>query len=100
MSKYQWLRRRTRESAAASLLGLRVRIPTGHGCLSLVIVGCCQVHDSESGLSLIQTSAAECGVYNDCDREAPCREAMNRNRVQALQNKMNDLSDKYVGISD
>jgi len=69
------------------------------GAWMSVIVGCCQVHVSASGWSLVQTSAAECGVYNECDREAPCREAMNRNWVQALQKEMNDLSDKYVGIS-
>jgi len=37
------------ESAAARLLGLRVRIPPGHGCLSLVSVVCCQVEISELG---------------------------------------------------
>ena len=30
-----------RTSAAARLLGLRVRIPPGHGCLSAVTVMCC-----------------------------------------------------------
>jgi hypothetical protein len=30
-----------RGSAATRLLGLRVRIPPGHGCLSLVSVVCC-----------------------------------------------------------
>jgi hypothetical protein len=36
-------------SAAARLLGLRVRIPPGHGCLSLLSVVCCQVEVSASG---------------------------------------------------
>jgi hypothetical protein len=31
-----------RGSAAARLLGLWVRIPLGHGCLSLATVVCCQ----------------------------------------------------------
>jgi hypothetical protein len=37
------------ESAAAGLLGLRVRIPPGHGCLSVLSVVCCQVEVSELG---------------------------------------------------
>jgi hypothetical protein len=37
------------ESAATRLLGLRVRIQPGHGCLSLVNVVCCQVEVSELG---------------------------------------------------
>ena len=37
----QWLR-----SATACLLGLWIRIPLGHGCLSLVIVVCCQAEVS------------------------------------------------------
>ena len=36
-------------SAAAGLLGLRVRIPLGHGCLSLVSVVCYQVQFSATG---------------------------------------------------
>ena len=36
-------------SATVSLLGLLVRIPPGHRCLSLVIVVCCQVEVSVSG---------------------------------------------------
>jgi hypothetical protein len=41
----------------------------GDGCLSLVIVVCCQVEVSASGWSLVQRSPAECGV-SECDREA------------------------------
>jgi hypothetical protein len=37
-----------RGSAAAHLLGMRVRIPPGHGCLSLVVIVCCQVKVSAS----------------------------------------------------
>ena len=44
---------------AASLLGLWVRIPPGHRCLSLVIVVCCQVEVSEPGRSLVQRSPTE-----------------------------------------
>jgi len=37
------------QSTADRLLGQRVRIPPGHGCLSLVSVVCCQVEVSASG---------------------------------------------------
>ena len=57
---------------ATRLLGLRVRIPPGHGCLSLVRVVYCQVEFSESGLSLVQRSPTQRGVSN-CDREAYIR---------------------------
>jgi hypothetical protein len=36
------------QSTAAHLLGLRFRIPPGHGRLSLVSVVCCQVEFSAS----------------------------------------------------
>ena len=36
-------------SVAVRLLGLRVRIPPGHGCPSLVSVVCCQVEVSATG---------------------------------------------------
>jgi hypothetical protein len=46
LGRYQWPRRRKRGSAAARMLGLRVRIP--HGCLSLVRIVCCQIEVSAS----------------------------------------------------
>jgi hypothetical protein len=46
----------------------------GHGCLSLVIVVCCQVEVSVTGWSLVQRSPTECGV-SECDREASKNEA-------------------------
>jgi len=55
-----------RGSVAARLLGLWVRIPQGHGCLFLVLVGCCQLEVSVSGRSLVQSSPTECGV-SECD---------------------------------
>ena len=45
----QWPCGLRRESAAARLLGLWVRIPPGHGCLSIVSVVCCQVEVFASG---------------------------------------------------
>jgi hypothetical protein len=57
----QWPRVLRHGFAAAHLLELRVRIPPGHRCLSLVGVVCCQVEVSASGWSLVQSSA-ECGV--------------------------------------
>jgi len=70
-------------SAATHLLGLRVRIPPEHGCLSLVSVVCFQVQVSASGWSLIQRNPTECGVSNECNFEPQKGEAMTRKRVQA-----------------
>ena len=67
----RWLRGLRRGSAAARLLGLRVVIPYGHGCLSLMSVECCQVQLYVSGWSIVQRNPTECGVSNECDREAP-----------------------------
>jgi hypothetical protein len=44
--------------------GLETR--SGHGCLSLVNVVCCQLEVCASGWSLIQRSRKECGV-SECD---------------------------------
>jgi len=54
-------------SAVARLLGLRVRIRTAHGCLSLFSVACHQVAVPVMGRSLAQRSPPpECGV-TECD---------------------------------
>jgi len=53
---------RRRESAAARLLGLRVRIPPGAWISVFVSVVCCQVVVSATGQSLDQKSPTECGV--------------------------------------
>jgi hypothetical protein len=65
-----WPRGLMRGSEAARLLGLRVRIPRGHGWLSVVSVACCQVEVCASDLSLVQRSPTECGV-SECDHESP-----------------------------
>ena len=57
-----WPRGLNHGSAASRLLGLRVRVPPGHGCLSLMNAVCCQVEVSASGWSLFQRSPAECFV--------------------------------------
>jgi len=62
-----------------------VRIPPGHGCLSLCSVVCCQVEVSAKNLSLVQRSPTEYGVSNECDRKAPLGEAKARRRVEATQ---------------
>jgi hypothetical protein len=62
-----------------------VRIPPGHGRLSLCSVVCCQVEVSAKGLSLVQRNPTEYVVSNECDREAPLEEAMARSRVEATQ---------------
>ena len=52
----QWPRVPRRGSAASPLLGLRVRISLGHGCLPLVCFVCCQVEVYATGRSLFQRS--------------------------------------------
>ena len=56
-----------RRSAAARLLGLRVRIPPV--ALMSVLRVVCQAEVSALGISLAQRSIAECDV-SECDREA------------------------------
>jgi hypothetical protein len=50
----------SRRSAAARLIRLCVRIPPGHGSLSVVSVVCCQEEASATSRSLIQGSPSEC----------------------------------------
>ena len=62
-SRSQWPCGLRRVSDAPRLLGLRVRIPSGLGCLSLANVVCCQVQFSAAtGWSLVQRSLTECRV--------------------------------------
>ena len=56
----QWPRGLRLGSAASPLLGLRVRIPRGHGCLPLVNFVYCQVEVYATGRSLFQRSPTEC----------------------------------------
>ena len=58
---------------------LRVPIPPGQGCLSVVSVVCFQVEVSATGRSVVQLRPADCGVPDcgvpdcgvpDCDRES------------------------------
>jgi hypothetical protein len=56
-------------SAVTRLLGMWVRIPPGHGCLSPVIVLFCQLQVSAMGRSFVQRSLSKCGV-SVYDREA------------------------------
>ena len=65
----RWSRGLRRESAAAHLLGLRVRILQGHGCLSFGSAVSCQVEVSTSDWALVHRSPTESGV-SECDREA------------------------------
>ena len=66
----QWPSGLKRGSAADLLLGLRVRIPPGNECLSLVSVVCCQIEVSATGRSLVQRSPADC-VVSLCATEKP-----------------------------
>jgi hypothetical protein len=62
-SRSQWPRGLMRGSAAARLLGLRVRIPPV-AWMSVVSVVGCRVEVSASGWSLVQRSPTECDVSN------------------------------------
>jgi len=81
MCRSQWLRGLRRRSGCAPLAcwdcGFESR--RGHGCVSLVSVGCCQVDVTATSRSLFQRSPAECGV-SVCDfeistirRPRPCK---------------------------
>ena len=58
----QWPRGLRRGSAAARLLRWWVRIPPGHGSLSVVSVVCCLVEVSATSGSLVQKSPTDCDV--------------------------------------
>jgi hypothetical protein len=60
--RFPWPRGLRSRSAAALLWGLWFRIPPGHGCLSLVIVVCCQTEVCATGRSLVQRSSNKFGV--------------------------------------
>jgi hypothetical protein len=67
---FQWPRNLRFGSAAARLLGLRIRIPLGEWMsVCLVCVVCCQVEVSASGWSPVQRIPTDCGV-SECYREA------------------------------
>lgn len=55
-------------SATTRMLGLRVRFPLGHGCLSVLSIVYCQIEVSETGRSFVQGNPAKCGVP-ECDLE-------------------------------
>jgi hypothetical protein len=57
----QWPSGLRRGSAADRLLWM-VRIPPGHGCLSVVSVVCCQVEVSATGWFLVQRKPTDGGV--------------------------------------
>jgi hypothetical protein len=69
LSRSQWPGNLRLLSAAARLLELRVRIPTGVQSLCLLCVVYFQVKVFLSGSSLVQRSSIDCGV-SECDREA------------------------------
>ena len=61
-SRSRWPRGLRRRSTAARLLRSWVRIPSGHGRLSVVSVVCCQVEVSATDWSLVQRSPTDCGA--------------------------------------
>jgi len=101
----QWLRGLRRRSAAARLLRLWVRIPPGHGCLSVVSVVCCQRslrRADHSSRGVLPTAGRRCVWFgnlvneealthwgllrqkeNSCDwKRVICREHINMFRKQ------------------
>jgi hypothetical protein len=60
--RFQWPRGLRLRSTAGCLLRSWVRIPPGHGCLSVVCVVCCQVEVSATRWSLVQRSPTDCGA--------------------------------------
>jgi hypothetical protein len=58
----RWPRGLRRRSEADRLMRLRVRIPQGHGCLSVVTVVCCQVEVFVTSWPLVQRSPTECSA--------------------------------------
>jgi hypothetical protein len=81
---------------AAPLLGLWVRIPPGSWVFVSLSAVCLQVQDSAYGWSLVQRRPTECGVSNECDREAPSEEAMTWNRVEVPQKVLASGNNKVV----
>ena len=65
----QWLRIIRRRSAAARMLRLRVRIPRGHWCLSLVSVVSCQVDILSDGPIPCQKESYRLWCVAVCDLE-------------------------------
>jgi len=59
-SKYQWPRGLGRRSAAARLLRLWVRIPPGHGCLTVVRVVCCLWRADHSSRGVLSSAMRRC----------------------------------------
>jgi len=91
-----WPRNLRRGSAAACLLGLGVRIPPGHRCLSLVSVVCCQVEGSATGRSLVQRSPTECVSLNviNCNNNALHLQWVGRRGQNKNSMKNNQLTNK------
>jgi hypothetical protein len=72
-----------RRYAAACLLGLWIHISLEARMLVCCECACCQVEVSATCRSLVQRSSKECGVSNECNRDAPLGTAIARNQVEA-----------------
>ena len=83
----QWPRGRRRVSASDRLRGLRVRIPPGRGCLSLVSVVCCQVEVCVTSRSFVQRSPTEC----DQVQLWPSTHTMGRRRGQTNKERKKEI---------
>jgi hypothetical protein len=92
----RWSRRLMRRSAAARLLGLRVRIPPG-ARMSLANVGCCRVDVSATGRSLDQRSPTGCGMTESDVETSTMWRRRCVHECCATRHKMHPLHSWYLG---
>jgi hypothetical protein len=85
--RFRWPRGLRCRSASALLWGLRVRIPPGHGGLSLVSVVCCQVEVCTMGRSLVQRSSTKCYV-SECVLETSVMKRLRTTRASKHKKKI------------
>ena len=82
-SQSQWLRSLRREVCGHLLPGIVSSNTAGGMDICLLWMLCSQLQISASGWWFFQRTSTNCGVSIECDREAPSRENMARNQVQA-----------------
>ena len=92
----QWLRGLRCDYEAASLLGLRVRIPSEAWSFVCCVV-CCQVEVSATGRKLFQRSPNECGGP-DCPIETLAVRWLRVNRADEVRKKVCFLWCVYIKI--
>jgi hypothetical protein len=89
----RWPRGLRRGSAAACLLGLRVRIPPGQWLY--ISCDCCVLEFSATGRSLVRRSPTECGA-SECDRDASTMRRPWHTRCSCTMKKKNSLIHPFL----